>query len=390
MWDWFGLGHLTPHYADLVAILAAGQADAAGLDPYAVPNPFDPFGRPHVYGPWWLLTGRLGLEVIDAWWLGGVLALVFVIVAPAALRPTSASAAAWTAAFLVTPPVMLGLERGNNDLIVFVILALAAWQVARASSTGTAFGAALVGLAAGLKIYPIVAVPVLAQRLDRWRSMVGVGVVGLLVWLAVGGEWLAGLRRAMAAAPEPETIFAHGVSILGYTWSVLPSMRGVFVAILVLAVAGVAVWIGRDWRRLWRAVPINDSNGVFFAAGALPWIFCFVVTSNFPYRLVLVLLPVRLWLAQNAQPEQARVARVQLILWLIAAWLLAPKHWAIAALQSEPQGTLLWVTLIVAVEQGIILALTAAMSCSALGWLTRQLRWHLRKPAEPDRERTVT
>jgi hypothetical protein len=89
-----------PYFLDLVAVLAAGQAHAAGLDVYVPPNPFDPFGRPHCYGPWWLVTGVLGLTVAEARWLGLLLALAFIASAAAVLAPRRVSAAALAADFV--------------------------------------------------------------------------------------------------------------------------------------------------------------------------------------------------------------------------------------------------------------------------------------------------
>jgi hypothetical protein len=374
VWSWLGIGQLRPLYADLVAILAAGQARIAGLDVYAIPNPFDPFGRPHVYGPWWLVTGWLGLKTTDAWWIGSLLGLLFLLGSVAVLAPRDRAAALWSIGWLCSPPVMLGLERGNNDLVVFLLLAAAAGLVARASVWGPTAGAALVGFAAGLKIYPIVAVPMLAMRWERWRSLMLLGGAGVVVWLVFGGEWTAGMRRAMAAAPAPETVFAHGISIAPYTWTVLSPTRGVLITVGLLAVAGAAWLLARDWRALWHAVPLEGLSAACFIAGAMPWVFCFWVTSNFPYRLVLLVLPMRLWLAQRTDAEHSRSAGLQLTLWTLVAWLAVPKHWAIEWLRDESASSLLGITLITALEQGVTLVLTLAMSWSVTGWLVRQAR----------------
>ena len=63
-----GVNAIAPIFSDLIAILAAGEADQMGRDVFKH-NPLDPFNRPHVYGPWWLVVGDLGLVRADARWL---------------------------------------------------------------------------------------------------------------------------------------------------------------------------------------------------------------------------------------------------------------------------------------------------------------------------------
>jgi len=59
-----GVHAMVPTFIDLVAILAAGEANQLGWDVYVV-NSLDPLNRPHVYGPWWLFLGHLGFVRAD-------------------------------------------------------------------------------------------------------------------------------------------------------------------------------------------------------------------------------------------------------------------------------------------------------------------------------------
>src|SRR5687768_1390963 len=82
-----GVHQLGRPFIDWLAILAASDAQQAGANPYANPNPFDPLGRPHIYGPWWLLLGDLGFTSEDYWWTGALLVLLFICSAVAVLAP---------------------------------------------------------------------------------------------------------------------------------------------------------------------------------------------------------------------------------------------------------------------------------------------------------------
>src|SRR5690606_10193032 len=135
----------------------------AGGDPYEH-NPLDPYNRPHVYGPWWLVTGELGLVRSDAWWLGSMLVLATAVVGAKLLAPRNWRELMGAGAVLVSPPVILAMERGNNDLVVVLLLSGAAWMVTRRSWIGAVGGGALVVTAAALKLYPLAALPALAAR----------------------------------------------------------------------------------------------------------------------------------------------------------------------------------------------------------------------------------
>jgi hypothetical protein len=111
----------------------------------------------------------------------------------------------------------------------------------------------------------------------------------------------------------------------------------------------------------------------FSQCGAFPWLFCFLVTSNFPYRLVLLLLPVRLWLTQQSDSEHSSSARLQLSLWLIAAWLMVLERWGVAfLLKGTP--TLIGIALTAALKQSLLAVLSLVLGWSVLGWLVRTVR----------------
>ncbi len=408
-WAWVGVEHFAdkPYFLDLVAVLAAGQAQAAGLDPYLPPNPFDSFGRPHVYGPWWLAGGPLGLTVADARWLGPLLALVFVATAAAVLAPRRPAAALVALALLASPPVLLGLERGNNDLIIFLLLAAAGALLARREMLGGPMGAALLWLAAGLKIYPVAALPMLAARVGpRGRALARVAAAGAGC-AAVFFLWRADFARAARHQPEPDTIFAYGLGVVRgmaeWPERVPAVARAAAVAAQWVAFGAVlagAVWFfGRRARALWALVPATGATAAWFVAGGAAWCACWLANTNYPYRAVLLLLPARLWLeralaadsghaahsASSGQAENgagneekgnaatgelrdaARTVSRRLLLAAAAAFWLTP---AKAALLGGPYAAL---AAVVGAEQALVLALTAALAVSLAGWGWR--RW---------------
>lgn len=371
-WDAVGVFHLRPYFADLVAILAAGDAQRAGLDVYQ-PNPFDPFGRPHVYGPWWLVTGRLGLSAGDAWWLGAVLAVAFAGVALWLFAPRTPGAALLACLLLLSPPVLLGLERGNNDLVIFLLLAGAAALLARPAVWAGAGGAAVLVVASVLKFYPLVALAALLARKERPARTI-VTVAGALVVFAVLW-WLQrdGFFRALALAPRPDTFLAYGIRLFGLMWQ----RSG---AELPWLLAGHAVGLGAACALLWRgrralarAIPDEGLLAATAVAGASCWLFCYLANNNYPYRAVLLLLLVPAWLAlgRGADPAARALGRGWLALLGLLLWSAAPRWWALGELENagtrSALGRLLF---LVGWEQTLVfvLSLSLAAALGAWGW----------------------
>lgn len=369
VWTCLGLRPLAPAFADTIAVLAVGDAMRAGQDIFA-PNPFDPWQRPHVYGPAWRAFGLLGLGVEDAGWVGALCVGIFLLVAAALLSPGRWSDVGLGAACLLSPPVMLAVERGNNDLVVVSLLGLACALAARASRWTVALAGAVLTLATLLKMYPAAAVVLLLAirpaALGR-RAFVAVGfALGLL-----GFAFAADFGHALAALPEPVTIYAYGLPVIGQSWTALASGRW-WLAIggcAAAALFGPPLWRAR--RALWGSVTGAGPRQLAFMAGASAWLLCYASGSNFPYRFVLLLLPASWWLAQ---PRNS-VERRQFGAWLLVAWLHAPKHalamWTLA--QETPFARAALAT-VVGFELGLVLTLSVALGVALGGILARSVR----------------
>jgi hypothetical protein len=377
-WDRLGVFHMRPYFADTAAILAAGDAQRAGLDVYQ-PNPFDPFGRPHVYGPWWLVTAKLGLETADAWWVGAALALLFVGVTLLVFAPRTATGALVACLLLLSPPVLLGIERGNNDLVIFLVLVAAAALLARrAAWTGLAGAAALV-LAAVLKFYPLVALAALLARPEKVSRLVATVAGSVLVFASLWWMQREGFFRALAIAPRPDTFLAYGIRLFPLVWERPGAdLRWLSFGYLVGAVvAGVLLWRGRA--ALTRMIPDEGFVAALAVSGASCWLFCYLANNNYPYRAVLLLLAAPAWfaLARSEEPASRTLGRGLCWLLLIALWSIAPRWWMLDAVRNagpdfaQPIRYLLF---IIGAEQVMILTISVALAAALAGWGWR--RWN--------------
>ncbi len=363
-----GLRELQPLFADLIAVLAAGEAAQLGVDVYRG-NPLDPFNRPHVYGPAWLLTGELGLTRADGWWLGTMLALAFVGAAVALCAPRSPRATFLTVAALLSPPFILGLERGNNDLVIFLLAAAAAVLLGRGGRLGFAGATlALVG-AAALKFYPLVCLVALAAHRDSPRRAGGWALAGALGFGAVWLAQRADIARVLALAPEPATIFAYGIRLAGFVWHHLPAERPWLLAGALPALAAGLLWLHRSRAALFATLPERGTLAAAAVAGAAGWLLCYAWTTNFPYRAMLLLLvfPVLL------RPEAPRAAWHLAGLALAGFWFIAPLDWCATAVDADATRTTLLHVLVAltGVQQALMLVVSLAAALLLAGWAAR-------------------
>ena len=166
---------MTQPFGDFRVIAAGVESAKQGLDPM-VNNPADIRGRPLNYPRVWLLVGRPFSGEFGIIAAGLLLALLFSLAAGwlvAIQRTTAASLA--ICAVALSSSTWLALERGNNDLLVFALIALALYIPWR-------YRSALIGLAAILKVFPVVVCVLKALR-ERTPFNIAVAAV-VIVYLA--------------------------------------------------------------------------------------------------------------------------------------------------------------------------------------------------------------
>lgn len=301
-------------FFDLRGSLAAGEAAAAGHDPYGI-NPLDPYGRPHFYSSWWLVTGRAGLTQRDLGWLGPALLAMFLIAAAWAWRPRGLREIGVALAVLLSPAWLLAVFRANNDLVVFIGIGVAIFALQRQMPLARVGGAVLVGSLAVLKYFPAGALVGLL-RAKRRREM-------LLLLAAAAGVILLGwpsVEPALAAvakyAPRPAGLTAFGAPILGATLLDLPRA---LVWLLAAGAAALGFWRGPRLSQ-GATAPRDEAGELAAVLAATVTLVSFAIGSSYGYKLIFLwwLIP---WLMRDdALSDQSR-RRWLLILIVVVCWV---------------------------------------------------------------------
>jgi len=227
------------------------------------------------------------------------------------VRPRSAGEALWLVLLTGSPPVMLGVLRANNDLVIFVVLAVALLALRSATPGRQALAVAAVALAVGLKFYPVAAVVVFLLLRPPRRMLVVTGVallVGGIVLATVGSQIMRGMFQL-----EPE-IYTMGARI----WLTDLGLDGSFArpAAVVLLGGAAALAVRRGWiGGLAREEEAADTRPALVLAAAL-LVFCFLGTVNFGYRWIYAL-----WMAPWCWERRGANGAARAMVWLLPAVL---------------------------------------------------------------------
>jgi hypothetical protein len=316
-----GVHTFGPWFLDTFAVLAANDAAAGGLDVHA-PNPLDPLQRPHSYSRWWLHLGQLGLTRADTSWMGATLVLAFLGVALARLRPREPREIAWYLVVLCAPSTLLAIERANNDLVIFLLLAPVVPCLLASRAGVRMLPVGLIAVAAGLKYYPAAAGLVLLAGADRGdvvrRLMVAVAVLA-----AVAFSLADDAARVVRVLPVVDGLTTFGAAFLLNRMGLFGGAA--LVAGLVVAAVMFAAWWRWSPLRTWNVAPAARAEWLGFVLGAVLLTGCFFTAKNFAYRWVFALwLAPFLWRMMRDVAEPTAVRRLA----MVTAVLLVVMLWA--------------------------------------------------------------
>lgn len=306
-------------FLDTHGELAVIDCHRLGFDVYRS-NPCDMLGRVHVYTPLWYRVDWLPLGVGDTPVAGFILATGFAL--SLGLLPIGTKRAAWVVTIAaLSPAVAFAMERGNVDLLMFALAALAGWLAVRAGPSRLLAFPAIV-LATALKLYPITLL-VLALR-EPPRRCLAVGGLSLAALGAYAAFDRAGLREMLAVVPGGTPfIYAFGARDLGVGLGRIagwpPIMLATFQGGLLLAACGFA--IAQPARLRPAVATLTDAAATFLLIGGVLIVGCFVLGQSGEYRAVhlLFVLPALTTLATTAGPAR-RLAAITLGVILAQLW----------------------------------------------------------------------
>ena len=293
-WRTFGVTPLQPPFFDMHVINDYAACASKGVDAYT-PHACneDNFNIP----PTWLLVGLLGVDGSDSSWLSAAIIAAAVIVMVRLFQGRSRSHGFIAVVALVSPPVMMGVERGNLDLLILAIVGSVALIYEERTAARVLGSLAILSLGVTLKLFPMFCVSV-AARFSRQTFAFASGIAALsLIYLDLTMTSIFLIRRNVPTtfilSYGYKAIFLGldqirleaGLSPIGLADTWVPAVTA---AVVLICAATVAINNFCNLREFC-SVEISAAGTAFlFGAG----IYCgtYLLGTNFIYRLMFLLL----------------------------------------------------------------------------------------------------
>lgn len=337
-------------FFDAEGTLAALDCTRQGMD-VIVQDPCDLLGRGYIYSPLWLSLDWLPIGKAWAVWIGIAMALGFLAAAAALPAPKSIAEAVLRAAATISTMSLFAVERGNPDVIIFMMAVTAARLIGgRSALRPIGYGVAF--LAGAIKYYPFILLSLVARERSRIAlpmvaAMLGGLVLFYEIYAARIAEGLVFIPSGMAFAD-----MFGAINIIDGTFQTVrqyweaPEGAARQMAALMLLLLFILLWtVARIWRgsNLGAALcRIDELGRVALIVGALLLTGCFFTVQSIGYRgvFLLMLQPALAALGRDREAGPAafaaRVATIGIpfLMWseAIRLWL----HLAVAG-QYPPQ-----------------------------------------------------
>ena len=323
-WAHVGVEPGAKSFADLRSVTSGWDCQHRGIQAFPH-NPCDPFHRPYNYPRVWLHLGVFGLGEGDTVPIGVAIGVVFFIAALAMTGPLTLGEGAVYGATLLAPATLLGVERGNVDLLMFALVVLGLALLRRSAWAGVV----PIVLTGVLKLYPVVALAPWVRLRRRRLPLVAAAIV-MAAYVAATIDDIRTLRHVIPRVvvnSYGSGVVVEALRVAHVSWAQSAAeVRYLRLAVIALglAFALVLLLVARSGRP---AGAVDEVRVDAFWAGAALYITTYVFGSNFDYRLVFLLLcvPQLCWWSRRASgpapapwPEVALAALV-LTLWLSSA-----------------------------------------------------------------------
>jgi len=313
---------MSPAFSDLHVIVAGYESLVNGYDPYSH-SEFDPWGRLYNYPRWWLGLGYLGLSHVNLFFIGCLMVFAYFISAFKLLKGMTKGEGLYCAFVIVSPSSMLAAERGNVDILIFIILAFTVFLYSSSKYNVKLKTSILITAVSILKLYPIFAICVfLKEKKADFYKVFGVVFVLFLLYLFLSWDDLLdisnntpyGVIRMYGSAVLPMRVFSD---FLGMNHDLRPyyHMIGLLIGNGILFFIALFCFLKLKRGRVRFNLELFTERHllVSFRLGVGIFVGTFALGNNWDYRLIFLIfaIPQLLFWYKNC-PEIKRMIFIAL------------------------------------------------------------------------------
>lgn len=323
-------------FIDTHTVLSARVCSALGINPF-VDNPCDVLARPFLYSPLFLLGAgphELAANVPLGFMLDGAFILSLLCL-PAPRRLADFGVITLATLSSVTA---FAVERGNFELSLFVVVAVAGRLALGRSSFARLSGYGLMLVAAFAKYFPAVLMAFTLRERPRLFIVLNAVAAAAIVLFVVG--YRHDLLMAYANMPRQDYFGdMFGAVMLPYGLAaIVPGFPAAFaLAGLTLGAFATAVVLARRPALTQAYAELPEAERVFLAIGCLLIVGCFFAGESIAYRgihLLFVLPALNTLVRTTASATGRRLFATTRMLTLFLMWREAFHHFAIQLLPS--------------------------------------------------------
>jgi len=284
-WRLWSIPTMSPHFADIRVITGGAESYAQGLDPM-IENPGDPWQRRLNYPRVWQNLYSLGVNQSHTTYIGIGVILSFFVGVCLILPHASNFLIALVMAAVLSPAALLGIERGNIDLLMFFLVSISVVTVKRWRVLSTV--AVLLGFS--LKLFPIFGGTVLLKvsRSLFLRYVLIIYVFATLYTFLIYSDILLIIETTPKSVNLSYGINVFWMKAMQFNSSIGELARFLSPLTVLLALGWAFIALPRN-----DFVPESQSEAVCldaFRAGAAIYLGTFLLGNNWDYRLIFLIL----------------------------------------------------------------------------------------------------
>lgn len=329
-----------PPFHDMRVITTGYECIRLGYD-VLIDNPCDvPKHRTMNYPRIWSVVAKWGLNQSHTDILGILCGLLFLTLVFLIIKRLNYTEALLYGIIVCSPSIMLGAERGNNDLIIFVILAIALLMMQSQEIIWNLFSLGMILLASILKIYPFFAViTLLKQRKQHFILLFSFAITFFFLYVYVN---LESLKLVSKGTPRGTNLSYGGKVIYDLVFEPINKIKtdnAIFSTLIDVIHVRYTLFILIALFLFLLYLLLTRSNEIFsknpnslnidqidsFRIGASIYIGTFLlVGNNWDYRLMFLLFTIPQILLWLKTPSQIfMISGLALISIILSVWLSA-------------------------------------------------------------------